>query len=124
MPFSLISHLAIPHLFGVIKEFNPSIVWRLSVSPHPYSLSLSLRVSMAKLFFCWHGSCLFSAILGTGSARNKLLKWRPLTRSFSPSLPFSLPSLLSSGLVYVESVHGESVCLMNKKIWNKKENWN
>ncbi len=59
-------------------------------------------VSLAKLFFCWHGSCLFSAILGTGSARNKLLKWRPLTRSFSPLLRLSLPSLLSSGLVYVE----------------------
>lgn len=51
------------------------------------------------VFSCWYGSCLLSAILETGSARNKPLKWRPLV--LSPSLPCSLIRLLSPSAMHV-----------------------
>lgn len=60
---------------------------------------LTLRQSngpRAQVFFflfllSWCGSCLFSAILGTCSACNKLLKWRPLACLLSLCLPQPIP---------------------------------
>lgn len=93
-----IRHLTAASLSSLCLTFSLSPSLALLSLPH----CLSVCPSPCPGFLSWRGSCLFSAILGTCSARNKLLKWRPLAclLSHSVSLCLSLPLPIAGLCVY------------------------
>lgn len=71
-----------------LSSFCLTVLARSGLTPHRSSAP---RAQVFFFFGSWCGSCLFSAILGTRSACNKLLKWRPLACLLSRCLPQPLP---------------------------------
>lgn len=72
-----------------LSSFCLTVLARCGLTPRRSSAP---RAQVFFFFFgSWCGSCLFSAILGTRSACNKLLKWRPLACLLSRCLPQPLP---------------------------------